>query len=233
MSDARQPDLVSVQALRRMPYYLQYLKKLQAAGIDVVAAPVIADGLNLNEVQVRKDFSAVSPTKGRPKSGFIVRDLIVHMEDLLGYNNAHDAVLVGAGNLGRALLCYKGFESCGMHIVAAFDVDPGLIGEEINGRRVFPLEDLAGLCRRMNVRIGIITVPTEQAQAVCDRLVDGGVLAIWNFAPVHLNTPETILVQNENMAASLALLSKHLLSRMGRMPENGTDTTSAPDGGIG
>lgn len=205
---------ISMQALQRMPYYLQYLRKLQGDGIDVVAAPVIADGLKLNEVQVRKDFAAVSTTKGKPKTGFIVRELIANMENILGYNNTNDAVLVGAGSLGRALLGYKGFEQCGMHIVMAFDADDQVVGSEIAGKTVFPVAELSELCRRMNIHIGIIAVPMEQAQAVCNQLVAGGVLAIWNFAPIHLNTPAHILVENENMAASLALLSKHLQERM-------------------
>jgi redox-sensing transcriptional repressor len=118
--------VISRQALERMPYYLQYLKKLKNAGVSVVAAPAIAEALNLNEVQVRKDFAAVSTTKGKPKAGFEVSALINNMESFLGYHNVTDAVLVGAGSLGRALLSYQGFDECGMHIVAAFDVDERL-----------------------------------------------------------------------------------------------------------
>ncbi len=204
------PVVISKQALQRMPYYLQYLRDLQNKGIKTVAAPAIAETLNLNEVQVRKDFAAVSTEKGKPKSGFSVADLIASMEDYLGYHNVNDAVLIGVGSLGKAFLSYKGFKNYGINIVMAFDIDDDVIGKEICSKQVFPMHRLSELCRRMHIRIGIITVPAAQAQVVCDQLVAGGILAIWNFAPVHLSAPDNILVQNENMAASLALLSKHL-----------------------
>jgi len=222
MSDKNEnPTVVSVPAMQRMPYYLQYLKKCAQTGAEVISAPSIAESLNLNEVQVRKDLASVSTTKGKPKAGFSVRELIYNIEEILGYHNVNDAVLVGTGSLGTALLGYKGFESSGMHIVAAFDSDESVVGREINGKKVLPADKISELCRRLKVHIGIITVPQEHAQEACDSLVAGGVLAIWNFAPVHLNAPDNILVQNENMAASLALLSKHLQEnlRSGRQKE--------------
>jgi len=210
----KSPVKISRQALQRMPYYLQYLRKLRDEGCSIVAAPAIADYLKLNEVQVRKDLSAISSTKGRPKTGFPVDELIFNMEAYLGYHNVDDAVLVGAGSLGRALLSFRGFNDYGINIAAAFDNDPKLIGTEINGKKILSTDELNKICKRLKIHIGIITVPAEQAQHVCDMLIDSGILAIWNFAPVHLNTPEGILVQNENMAASLALLSKHLREKL-------------------
>jgi len=207
---------ISTQALHRMPYYLQYLKKLRSEGTEIVAAPAIAESLGLNEVQVRKDFAAVSKTKGKPRAGFSVSELIDNMEEFLGYRNIDEAVLVGAGSLGRALLSYKGFGNYGLNIVAAFDLDEEAVGSEICGKMVLPVSKLCDMCRRLNINIGIIAVPEDQAQAVCDTLVSCGVLAIWNFAPVHLSTPDNILVQNENMAASLAMLSKHLRDSFGK-----------------
>jgi len=217
MNDAAGPFIaISKQALHRMPYYLQYLKKLQKEGVVVVAAPAIAESLNLNEVQVRKDFASVSTAKGKPKSGFVVKELIENMENFLGYHDVDCAVLVGAGSLGNALLSYKGFENYGLNIVAAFDSDKDIIGKEICGKKVLPVDKLSEMCRRLNIHIGIIAVPESQAQTVCDQLVAGGVLAIWNFAPVHLFTPKNILVQSENMAASLAILSKHLKENLSK-----------------
>lgn len=206
--------VLSKQALQRMPFYLEYLKKLQDEGQKDVAAPAIAEALDLNEVQVRKDIAAVSSTRGRPKTGFPVRDLIADMETFLGYRNVDDAVLVGAGSLGRALLSYRGFDDYGIKIIMAFDTNENLFGQEIFGKTVYSVSQLSDLCRRTKVRIGIITVPAPQAQSVCDSLVAGGILAIWNFAPTHLSAPGNILIQNENMAASLALLSKHLRERI-------------------
>ncbi len=203
----------SRQALQRMTYYLQYLKKLQAQGVTVVAAPAVAEALGLNDVQVRKDFAAVSTNKGKPKTGFVLAELIANMEEASGYNNAKEAVLVGAGSLGRALLSYKGFQSYGLKIVAAFDSDERIAGTEIGGTPVFAADRLPELSKRLGARIGIIAVPEAEAQSVCDVLIECGVLAIWNFAPVHLSAPGNILVKNENMAASLAVLSRHLEER--------------------
>lgn len=208
------PVSISRQALQRMPYYLQTLRAARDSGAEIISAPTVAAQLGLNEVQVRKDFASVSNTAGKPKTGFQMNELIAAIESCLGYDNSNDAVLVGAGSLGRALLSYRGFEDYGLSIVAAFDVDPNLTGGEISGKQVLPMAKLTSICRNMNIHIGIITVPASQAQAVCDALVDSGVLAIWNFAPMHLNTPEGILVQNENMAASLAVLSKHLSEQL-------------------
>jgi redox-sensing transcriptional repressor len=205
---------ISTQALQRMPYYLQCLRQLKGEGIEIVAAPAIAQRLKLNDVLVRKDFAAVSSTQGRPKTGFYISELIDSMEKFLGYTNVNDAVIVGAGSLGRALLSYKDIEKCGMNIAAAFDADNRLIGTEICRKKILPADKISEMCRRMKIHIGIITVPANQAQIVCDQLVAGGILAIWNFATVHLTTPEDILVQNENMAASFALLSKHLQERL-------------------
>ncbi|MEA4815382.1 MAG: redox-sensing transcriptional repressor Rex [Lachnospiraceae bacterium] len=201
---------ISLQAFKRMPYYLQYLKKLHKEGAEVVSAPSVAAYFNFSEIQVRKDFSAISSSQGKPKHGFEVDMLIDDIENILGYRNSNEAVLVGAGSLGRALLLYSGFEAYGLKIMTAFDTNEEIIGTKIKGKSIFSAEKISDLCRRMKVHIGIITVPAEQAQVVCDQLVAGGVMAIWNFAQIHLSVPQNILVQNENMAASLALLSKHL-----------------------
>lgn len=201
---------LSLYAIQRMPYYLQYLRTLQSENVEVVSAAKVAERMGLNAVQVRKDFAAVSVVGGNPKVGFVIAELIHRIEEIMGYNNMNEAVLVGVGSLGKALLSYKGFEDYSMNIVTAFDNDQSLIGTEINETHILAADKISEICRRMKIYIGIITVPTKQAQIVCDQLVAGGVRAIWNFAPVHLSAPDDILIQSENMAASLALLSKHL-----------------------
>lgn len=202
---------ISKQALLRLPYYLNYLKLLQKEGTADVSAPKIAAALALNEVQVRKDIALVSSCAGKPKTGFRVDLLIRDLESFLGYDNVDEAVLIGAGLLGRSLLGYKGFADYGMKIVAAFDCDPSLCDLRFDGEQwIFPMEKLEDLCRRLCVHIGIICVPSESAQAVCDRLVACGIRAIWNFAPTHLTVPDGVLLQNENIASSLAVLSAHL-----------------------
>ncbi len=201
-------ESISKQTLRRLPVYLHYLKSLPEHPCNI-SATAIAQGLGLNDVQVRKDLAAVS-CGGRPKVGYVCEELIADIECFLGFDDADSAVIVGAGNLGRALLSYGGFEKYRLNILAAFDVDDAMIGRTYAGKRILPLERLGNLCGRLNVGIGIITVPAQAAQEVCDILVASGVGAIWNFAPTHLRVPSHVLVQNENMAASLAVLSKHL-----------------------
>lgn len=207
-------NVVTTQALRRMPYYVQQLRLLQSENIETVSAPKIAERLNLNEVQVRKDFAAVCSSKGKPKAGFSVSELLDNMEELLGYNNSDEAVLVGAGALANVIIAMESLQNLGIKIVAAFDEKEESIGSEMNGIKILSADKISNLCRRMQIHIGIITVPAQQAQTACDRLVAGGVLAIWNFAPVHLSAPDYVLVQNENLEASLAILSKHLKKAM-------------------
>jgi redox-sensing transcriptional repressor len=206
---------ISVQTLKRLPLYLNYLKSLDRDKTKIISSPVIAKALGLNEVQVRKDLAAIK-SGGRPRTGYLLEKLIVDLDTYLGYGNVNEAVLVGVGHLGSALLNYRGFSSYGLDIVVGFDTAEAVIGTEIAGIRILHTSKLVSLCRRMHVNIGIIAVPAECAQEVCDILVEAGILAIWNFAPVKLNAPEHILVQNEDMASSLALLSKHLKKKMNK-----------------
>ena len=203
---------ISRQTLQRLPLYLNYLKALPP-GTENISATALAQALGLGDVQVRKDLAAVSD-RGRPKVGYDAGGLIRDIEQFLGYDNADSAVIVGAGNMGRALLSYEGFSTYGLDVVAAFDADYTKQGAAENGKHIFPVSRLGELCRRMKVKIGIITVPAAAAQQVCDTLIEAGVLAIWNFAPTHLVVPEGVLVQNENMAVSLAVLSQHLSERL-------------------
>lgn len=197
---------ISEPALRRLPRYLAFLRDETA---ETISAPTIARALGLHEVQVRKDLSSVSRCTGRPKTGFVTRILIEDIERFLGYESSHDAVLVGVGNLGRALLSYKGFVNCGVRIVAAFDVavPPK---SAIAGVGLYSREEMVGLCRRLGVGLGVITVPAAEAQGACDALVEGGVRAVWNFAPTHLTAPPGVFIQNEDLATSLIVLTKHL-----------------------
>ena len=204
---------ISRATLKRLPTYLSYLKALPSEASANISATALAAGLHMGEVQVRKDLALVSDG-GRPKIGYNREHLIADIENFLGYGNSNDAVLIGAGKLGRALLGYGGFAEYGLNIVAAFDANDTLIGTTNGGKPIMHLSRLGEVCQRYKIKIGIITVPAEYAEGVCDLLIENGILAIWNFAPKHLNVPDGILVQNENMAASLALLCKHLNERM-------------------
>lgn len=204
---------ISNSVLKRLPVYLSYLKSLPEDAPDHISATTIAAALNMGEVQVRKDLALVSDG-GRPKVGYPRTGLIGDLEQFLGYDDTNDAVLIGAGKLGRALMGYSGFSEYGLNIIAAFDADARQVGNDNSGKPVLPMSELPRLCAERNTLMGIITVPAAQAQSVCDLLIACGLKAIWNFAPVHLDVPDGILVQNENMAASLAVLSKHLSAQM-------------------
>ncbi|MEG1560069.1 MAG: redox-sensing transcriptional repressor Rex [Clostridia bacterium] len=204
---------ISIQTLQRMPMYLNLLKEKDKSEIVNISAGSIADELGLVEIQVRKDLASVS-NGGKPKIGYIVSDLIVDIEFALGYTDVNDAVLVGAGRIGRALLSYEGFKEYGLNIVAAFDIDEKVVGTDESGKQILHIEKLKDLCERMKIRIGIITVPAFCAQVVCDMLVDAGIIAIWNFAPTYLKAHDDIMIKNENMAVSLAELSNHLTAKL-------------------
>ena len=210
MGNNKEMATVSKATIGRLPAYHRYLKEKQAEGERTISSTAIAEDLHLNAVQVRKDLALISSVAGKPKRGFDVEDLIADIDRFLGYDNVSDAVLVGAGGLGSALVGYGGFKNYGLNIVAAFDSSPSLVGTTLHGVHVFDVGELTRLVRRLNVRIGILTVPKEAAQGAADALVSGGVRAIWNFAPVHLSLPADIAVKNEDMAASLAILSKRL-----------------------
>ena len=210
MGNNKELTNISKATIGRMPSYLRFLKERELAGERTISSTAIAEGLSLNAVQVRKDLAVISSVAGKPKLGFEIADLIAGINRFLGYDNVTDAVLVGAGGLGRALVGYGGFKNYGLNIVAAFDTSPKLIGKSFGGVQVFDAAETSRLVRRLNVLIGIIAVPTEAAQQVADELVEGGVRAIWNFAPANLVLPQGIAVKNEDMAASLAILSKRL-----------------------
>lgn len=199
---------VSKSVLKRLPVYLSYLRSLPENGTPYISATALANALGMGEVQVRKDLALVSDG-GRPKIGYFRESLIEDINQFLGYDNTTDAIIIGAGKLGQALLGYGGFEAYGLNILAAFDVDPAPV-EPQDGKPILPMEELEGFCRANQILMGIITVPAEYAQQVCDRMIACGIKAIWNFAPIHLDVPGNILVQHENMATSLAVLSMHL-----------------------
>ena len=203
---------ISKSVLKRLPGYLAYLKNMPENAPANISATALANALGMGEVQVRKDLAMVSDG-GRPKIGYLRDSLIDDIEQFLGYDNTTDAVLIGAGKLGQALMGYKGFDEYGLNILAAFDAAPAMDRTE-EGKPIYGIDKLAQFCRVNKVLMGIITVPAESAQAVADQLIAGGIKAIWNFAPVHLDVPSNILVQNENMATSLAVLSVPLQAQI-------------------
>ena len=199
---------ISKATLGRLPSYLEFLRNLPPDKVPYISATAIAKHLGLGEVQVRKDLAAVSGA-GKPKLGYVTAELVEKFEDFLGCNQLTSAVLVGAGKLGRALLQYDEFEKYGVKISAAFDSNERAISLG-SKTEILPINQFEYFCKTQNIKLGIITVGEGSAQAVCDQMVKSGITAIWNFAPCKLNVPTSILLQNENLALSLAHLNNQL-----------------------
>ena len=199
---------ISKATLGRLPSYLEFLRNLPPDKVPYISATAIAKHLGLGEVQVRKDLAAVSGA-GKPKLGYVTAELVEKLEDCLGCNQLTSAVLVGAGKLGRALLQYDEFEKYGVKISAAFDSNERVISLG-SKTEILPMNQFEYFCKTKNIKLGIITVGEGSAQAVCDQMVKSGITAIWNFAPCKLNVPAGILLQNENLALSLAHLNNQL-----------------------
>ncbi|MGE5581261.1 MAG: redox-sensing transcriptional repressor Rex [Bacillota bacterium] len=205
--------------LKRLPHYYRFIRDCAEKGLKFVSSEEIARAVQVNAVQIRRDlmlFGAI----GLPGVGYSVPELQSELEEVLGLKNVNEAVLIGVGRLGRAIVDYPGFAKYGLNIVALFDSDPGIIGEKIGGREVFPVAELSHIVKRLNVRVGIITVPAEWAQPVADILVKSGIKAIWNFAPATIYVPDEVVVRNEDLAAGLATLF-HFLTDMGHKDDNG------------
>ena len=201
---------ISKKTLKRLPAYLRYLRELQKSNTENVSSTNIAEKFGYNPIQVRKDLASVSTDGGKPKTGFSVNSLIEDIEVFLGYNNANEAILVGVGRLGNALLGYNGFNNYGLNIVASFDLKKNIGEIDSRGMPVYHISKMPEMVERLGVKIGIITVPVSSAQEVCDLMVKSGIRGIWNFSPKHLKVPSNIAIKNEDMAASLAVLSREL-----------------------
>ena len=201
---------VSRKLLRRLPVYLNYMKSLPEE-TENISATRMAAALDLGDVMVRKDLAKVS-SGGRRKLGYVRTNLIRDIEEFLDMNRVTCAILVGAGKLGQALLDYEGFEKSGLNLMAGFDIHPA--GKQTGCKKpVYPMNRLESFCQHYDIRIGVIAVPAEQAQTVCDQLVACGIRAIWSFAPTHLQVPENVVVQTENLAVSLTALRMQLKNR--------------------
>jgi len=210
---------VPLPTLRRLPRYYQYLARLRNAGQDQVSAAHMAEVLGVHHTQVRKDL-AMAGCQGRPKTGHKVAELIATIEGFLHWDSQSDAFLVGVGSLGTALLNYPGFDKAGARIVAAFDQDITKAGRKIGETLVLSMDKFTSLAERMHIAVGILTVPAEAAQATADLMVGSGIRAIWNFAPVALDLPKGIIVENLELFTSLALLLRRLSDSGSAAPES-------------
>ncbi len=200
---------VPLPSVRRLPLYLTVLEQFERDGREWVSTTDFSEVLLLKPIQVRKDL-AHTGIMGKPKKGFKVDELISTIYEFLGWNSVSQAFLVGVGALGTALLGYGGFRRHGLDIVQAFDTSTRTIGKVVHGKEVLSMDELPEMARSMNVNIGIITVPGDRAQMVADGLVGAGIKGIWNFSPIKLQVPDSVVVQQEDISSGLAVLSVRL-----------------------
>ena len=195
--------------LRRFPWYLSNVKLLRKKGERFVSSTQISKEINIDASQIAKDLSYVN-ISGRTRVGYEIDTLIAVLEDFLGFTNIHKAFLFGVGSLGGALLRDSGLNHFGLEIVAAFDVNPDLVGTTLNGIPIYHSNDFEKKMREYDVNIGVLTVPIEIAQTITDTMVAGGIKAVWNFTPFRIRVPEDIVVQNTSLYAHLAVMFNRL-----------------------
>ena len=205
----RYSDMVPEPTLQRLPWYLSNAKLMREKGETYVSSTQISKQTNIDASQVAKDLSYVK-IAGRTRVGYEVDALIEVLEDFLGFTRMHKAFLFGVGSLGSALLRDSGLSQFGLKIVGGFDVNPDLVGKEINGIPIYHSDDFERVMRQDDVRIGVLTVPISMAQEVTDKMVNGGIEAVWNFTPFRIRVPEQIVVQNTSLYAHLAVMFNRL-----------------------
>lgn len=211
MEEKKKNRLVPEPALRRMPCYLAYLKLAKNEGMKFISSTHIARDMGVDPTQVTKDLSYTS-ISGRTRVGYEVEPLIDVLEDFLGFRIMDEAFLFGAGSLGTALLHDHGLRQFGLKIVAAFDINPDVVGKEIEGVTIHHIDDFAKL-KTDNVLVGILTVPVEAAQQTAEFMAKGGIKAIWNFTPVRIRLGDEVVVQNTSLYAHLAVMFNRLHSK--------------------
>lgn len=197
--------------LRRLPWYLAYIKLLKGYGETSVSSTQIAKEISVDPSLVAKDLSYVN-ISGKTRVGYDIDELTGILENFLGFNVQHKAFLFGVGRLGAALMRDSGLNQYGLDIVAGFDVREGMVGTSIDGIPVYHMDDFKRKQAKYGVTIGIITVPVEEAQTVTDYIISGGVRALWNFTPFRIRVPENVVVQNTSIYAHLAVMFNRLNS---------------------
>mgnify|MGYP004513790703 FL=1 len=202
-------DKIPEPTLRRLPWYLSCAKLMRDKGEKFVSSTQISKQINIDSSQIAKDLSYVD-ISGRTRVGYEVDLLISVLEDFLGFTNLHRAYLFGVGSLGGALLRDSGLSHFGLKIVGAFDVNPDLVGTEINGIPIYHTDELQQRMQKDKVNIGVLTVPIAISQQVTDKMVEGGIKAVWNFTPFRIRVPEGIVVQNTSLYAHLAVMFNRL-----------------------
>jgi redox-sensing transcriptional repressor len=199
----------SLPTIRRLPGYLQVVRQAEMDGVLVISGTTIADELELEPIQVRKDL-AVTGIVGKPRVGYVVKDLIAALEHFLRWDQTHNAIVLGAGHLGTALLGHTEFRKNGLNIIAGFDTDPAKVGKKFHGIKILDSTELTEFIRTNGVTVAILTVPPHIAQDLCNQVIDAGVKSVWNFTSLKLKVPEgrtDVLIQKEDLSSGYAVLS--------------------------
>ena len=205
----KEADKEAEDTLRRIALYLYNIKLMKDKGEQYVSSTQISKEINIDASQIAKDLSYVN-ISGRTRVGYNIDALIEVLESFLGFTNMHKAFLFGVGSLGAALLRDSGLHHFGLEIVAAFDVNPELVGKDLNGIPIYHSDDFEAKMKEYDVNIGVLTVPINIAQEITDKMVDGGIKAVWNFTPFRIRVPENIVVQNTSLYAHLAVMFNRL-----------------------
>ena len=203
------PSAVPEVVVARLPQYVRILKELLAAGVQVANSQQLGDQLQVTPAQIRKDLSYFGRF-GKQGRGYSVRHLLDELQQILGLNEHWNVVVIGVGRLGNAILSYPGFTPDGFHIVAALDSNPALIGQEVEGITVRPVEDLQKVVEAQNITIAVVAVPSRFTQEVIDDLVECGVRAILNYAPTSPQVPRDVKIRNIDPVLSLQSMTFYL-----------------------
>lgn len=209
MADSLRPELVPNPAVRRLSYYLRQLELYQRKGRRTISSKQLGVVLGYTDAQVRKDLAYFGQF-GHPGVGYRVDELVTRIRQILGTDRTWDVILVGAGNLGRALLAYGGFESKGFRIIGVFDADPAKAGARIGEHTVLEVAEMPHFIREKRIRLAIMAVPADFAQDVADDLVNAGVKGLLNFAPVALIVPPNVAINSVDLAVQLEQLAFQL-----------------------
>ncbi len=191
--------------IRRLPWYLSYVRMLDNMHVEYVSSTQISNELNVQSSQIAKDLSFLN-IRGKTRIGYEVRSLVKELEDFLGFNKHHDAVVIGTGSLGTALMQDHGLENYGLHIVAGFDVRQEVIGTRIGNLPVYDVKELSSWQQEHKVSIAILTVSVDHAQEAASLAIESGVTALWNFTPYRIKAPADVIIANTSIYAHLAII---------------------------
>ncbi len=201
---------ISQAVIRRMPRYYRYLGELLDAGVERVSSNELSRLMKVTASQIRQDLNNFGGF-GQQGYGYNVRYLYEEIGKILGLDQTHNIIIIGAGNLGQAIANYMRFDKLGFVTIALFDIDTELIGQKVRGIEIYALDDLEEFCENHKVDIAALTMPKQSADNTAHRLVDLGIHAIWNFAHVDLNlTDDSVVVENVHLSDSLMQLSYNI-----------------------